>query len=51
MLSGIVGSVEISFWPQLALVLFFSIFMVMAVRVFRTDSKVLEETARLPLDD
>lgn len=51
MLSAIVGSVNISFWPQIALVLFFSIFMVMAVRLFRTENKVMEDAARLPLDD
>lgn len=51
MLSGIVGSVDISFWPQVALVLFFGIFVVAGVRVWRMAPQDSDAAARLPLDD
>lgn len=51
MLSSIVGSVDISFWPQIALVIFFGIFVTAAIQIFRMDKGVSESVSRLPLDE
>lgn len=51
MLSPIVSSMNLTFWPQVALVIFFVLFVVLAIRLWRSDPKELDETSRLPLDE
>jgi cbb3-type cytochrome oxidase subunit 3 len=51
-LSDIVGYVDLSTYPQAALVLFLGVFAAVAWRSFRRDVKEeLEAIGRLPLED
>lgn len=51
MLSGFISSLDISFWPQVALLVFLGVFMTAAVRIYRMSPNESDAAARLPLDD
>lgn len=51
MLSSIVSSMNLTFWPQVALVIFFAVFVAVVIRLWRTDPQELDKTSRLPLDE
>lgn len=51
-LSDIMGSVDLSIWPQAALVLFLAVFIGVVCRVFgRSRRAEYEAAARIPLED
>jgi cbb3-type cytochrome oxidase subunit 3 len=52
MLSDWLGKVDLSFWPQVGLVIFLCVFFTILVRVvFFSKRSEAEEAAQLPLED
>ncbi|NJK89062.1 MAG: cbb3-type cytochrome c oxidase subunit 3 [Myxococcales bacterium] len=51
-LSEIMSNMDLSFYPQIALVIFLGVFIGVLVQVFsKKKTKEYEEAARLPLED
>jgi len=49
-LSDVMQHAALSLWAELALVLFLSVFVVVSVRVFRSDRAYTDEMSSLPLE-
>ena len=51
-LSDIMSNMNLSFYPQVALVIFLAVFVAVVVRVFsKSAAKDYEEASKLPLED
>lgn len=50
-LSDVVSGAGLAFYAEVALLLFFIVFVIVGVRVMLTRGSSLERAARLPLDD
>lgn len=51
-LSELMSNMDLAFYPQIALVIFFALFIGVLFRVFsKSKARDYEEAARLPLDD
>jgi hypothetical protein len=51
-LSEIMGRLDLTFWPQAALVIFLLVFAAVVVRLYvRSGSKDYEQISRIPIED
>ena len=50
-LTDLMSGMNLSLYPQIALVIFLAVFFAVAVRVWRMPKDNADELARLPIDD